>query len=43
MRDFEAVMLRHLPDDPDRPKVIFAIQIGGFFDDLRLCLIGKVL
>lgn len=30
----DAVITRQIPDDPDRPKVIFATQVKDLFDDL---------
>ena len=41
--DFDAVITRQIPNDPDRPQVILAAQIQNFFDDLSRGLIGRVL
>ena len=41
--DFDAVVVRQIPDDPSRPEVIFASQTKHFLDYLSWCLIGRVL
>jgi hypothetical protein len=41
--DFNAVITRQIPNDPDRPKAILAPQMKHFLDDLRWRLIGRVL
>jgi hypothetical protein len=36
------VIAREIPDDPDRPEVVFAAQEEDLVDDLRRCLVGRV-
>ena len=37
------MVARQVPDDPDRPEVIFAAQVKDLVDDLEWRLIGRVL
>ena len=43
VRDFDAVIARQIPDDPDWPEVIFAAQIQNLLYDLCWRLIGRIL
>ena len=40
IRDFDVVIARQKPDDPDRPQVILAAQIQKLVDDLGRRLVG---
>jgi len=40
IRDFYAVVALQLPNNPNRPEVIFTTKIKDFLDDLGWCLIG---
>lgn len=42
-RCFDAVVVRHTPDEPDQREVVFAAQVKAFLDDLRGCLVGRIL
>ena len=42
VRDFDIVVARQIPDDPDWPQVILATQIQHFLDDLGRRLVGRV-
>lgn len=41
--EFDAVMSRYVPNDPDRPEVAFAAQVVDLVDDLGWRLVGRVL
>ena len=41
--DFDAVVARQIPDDPNWPKMILAAQIENLLDDLSWRLVGRVL
>ncbi len=43
VRNFDTVIARRIPDDPDRLKVIFVPQIKHFLDDLSGRFIARVL
>ena len=36
------MVARQVPDDPDRPEVIFAAQVKDLVDDLEWRLVGRV-
>ena len=42
IRNFDAMVTRQIPNDPDRSQVIFAAQIQNFLDDLSWRLIGGI-
>lgn len=42
IRDFDVVIARQVPNDPNMPQMILAAQIQNFLDDLRRCLIGGI-
>ena len=41
--DLNVVVARQIPDDPDRPEVVFAAQVKDLVDDLGRGLVGRVL
>jgi hypothetical protein len=41
--DLNVVVARQIPDDPNRPEVVFAAQVKDLIDDLGRGLVGGVL
>lgn len=41
--DLDVVVAREIPDDPDRPEMVFAAQIQNFLHDFGRCLVGRIL
>jgi len=43
IRDFHVMVARQIPDNPDWSEVVFSAKIKDLLDDLRRCLICRVL